>query len=38
LAKQYAYRWIDGILELLLDLRRRRLVLALEAVIKCKVE
>jgi hypothetical protein len=26
LAKQYVYRWIDGILELLLDLRRRRLI------------
>jgi hypothetical protein len=38
LAKQYVYLWIDGVLELLLDLRRRRLVLALETVIKCKVE
>jgi hypothetical protein len=27
LAKQYVYLWIDGILELLLDLKRRGLAL-----------
>jgi alpha/beta hydrolase fold len=32
LAKQYVYRWIDGIL---LDLKRRGLVLAPKAEIKC---
>jgi hypothetical protein len=35
LAKQYVYRWIDGIRELLLDLKRRGLVLAPKAEIKC---
>jgi hypothetical protein len=35
LAKQYVYRWIDGILELPLDLKRRGLVLAPKAEIKC---